>query len=325
MNEQTAGLAGPDNILAMPRFAGVVTFFRLPHLTDPTGLDIAVCGVPFDGGITNRTGARHGPRQVREMTHSHIRPFHPTTNRSPFEMCTAADLGDVPINPIVQKDSLQSIEDFFARIHAAGAIPLAAAGDHLISLPILRAIARDRPVGMVHFDAHTDTYDAVFGESPAYDNGTPFRRAVEEALVDPKRVIQIGIRGPRFSADDLAFSLESGMRVVEIEEYFALGNEGVAAEARRVVGDGPTYVSFDVDGLDAVFVPGTGALEIGGYAPRDAQVMIRGLRGLDIIGADMVEVSPPLAPLGGTARVGANMMFELSNVMAEAVVNRKGD
>ena len=315
---------GPRNIFSMPRFGGIVTFFRLPHRPDPAGLDVAVCGVPFDGGITNRTGARHGPRQVREMTHNHIRPVHPTTGRSPFDLCRVADVGDVPINPIDQQDSLERIEGFFAEIHAAGAVPLTAGGDHLVSLPILRALAKDRPVGMVHFDAHTDTYDTVFSDKFKYDNGTPFRRAVEEGILDPKRTIQIGIRGPRFSEDDLAFSLDNGMRVIEIDEYFELGNEAVIAEARRVTGDGPTYISFDVDALDAVYVPGTGAPEIGGYSPRDAQVMIRGLRGLHVIGADMVEVAPPLDPLGGTARVAANLMFELLDVIAESVVARRG-
>ena len=319
MNDTTNKTSG---VLSMPRFGGIVSFFRLPYRPDPAGVDIAVCGVPFDGGITNRTGARHGPRAVREMTHVHIRPVHPSTNRSAFELCKAADVGDVAVNPIDQADSLLRIEEFFTRIREAGAIPLAAGGDHLISLPILRALAKHRPVGMVHFDAHTDTYDSVFGDSPGYDNGTPFRRAVEEGLLDPKRVIQIGIRGPRFGTEDLKFSLDAGMRVIDIEEYFEMGNHAVIDEAHRVVGDGPVYVSFDVDALDAVYVPGTGVPEIGGFSPRDAQVMIRGLKGMDIVGADMVEVSPPLDAAGTTARVGANMMFELFDIMAEAVVAR---
>ncbi len=318
MDEPQGADSGPDNLLAMPRFAGITTFFRLPHQPSAEGLDVAIAGVPFDGGMTNKNGARHGPRQVREMSHAHIRPFHPTSERSPFRICRAADLGDVPINPINQADSLARIEAFMARIVAAGAKPLSVGGDHLVSLPILRAVARERPVGMVHFDAHSDTYDTVFDDP--YDNGTPFRRAIEEGLLAPERTIQIGIRGSQYSADDLTFARQSGIRVVTIDEYFELGNQAVVALARRVVGDGPVYLSFDVDALDPAYAPGTGAPEVGGYSVRDAQVMIRGLRGLDVVGADMVEVAPPLDPLGGTARVGANILFELMDVLAETVL-----
>ena len=305
-----------------PRFAGIATFFRLPHVADPSRLDVAICGVPFDGGVTNRPGARLGPRQVREMSASFIRRVHPGSNEAPADRCRVGDLGDSPVNPIDQQDSLRLIADYFAAIHRAGAVPLAIGGDHLVSLPILRGIARERPVGMVHFDAHTDTYDAVWSAASKYDNGTVFRRAVEEGLLDPKRTIQIGIRGSRFGFNDLEYSQKSGMRVVTIDEFFELGTERVVAEARRVAGDGPTYVSFDVDGLDAVFVPGTGAPEVGGYTTRDAQVMIRGLKGLNLVGADMVEVCPLMDESGATARVGANIAFELLEVLTDSVARR---
>ena len=222
-----------------------------------------------------------------------------------------------PINPISVPDSLDRIRGFYERIAAAGAVPLSAGGDHLVTLPILRAIAAKRPVGMVHFDAHSDTADSYFG-GERYTHGTPFRRAVEEGLLDPKRVIQIGIRGSMYDAHDLDFARESGIRIVTIEEFYGLGIDAVIAEARRVAGDGSTYVSFDVDGLDPVYAPGTGTPEIGGFTTHEAQRMIRGLQGLDLIGGDVVEVCPPFDPSGNTAIVGATMMFEILCLLAEA-------
>jgi len=304
--------------LLQPRFAGHISFFRLPVAARPAGIDIAVCGVPFDGGIGNRNGARLGPRQIRELSVNAGKPYHPISNRSPFARCRFADLGDAPVNPIDLGHSLELIEAFYRPIHAAGAIPLTAGGDHLVPLPILRVIARDRPVGLVHLDAHADTFDYFFDERFRYNHGTTFRRAVEEGLVDPKRTIQIGIRGPRFGPDDIGFSLRSGMRVVTIEEFYEIGLPRVIGEIRRVVGDRPTYVSIDVDALDSVYVPGTGAPEVGGFGPREAIEMIRGLAGLELVGADVVEVSPPLDPGGGTARIAAVLMFELAEVLAES-------
>jgi guanidinopropionase len=315
-------LAVKDPLLT-PRFAGHISFFRLPVTADPAGVDIAVCGVPFDGGIGNRNGARLGPRQIRELSVNAVKPYHPISNSSPFERCRFADLGDAPVNPIDLGHSLELIEGFYRQVHEAGATPLSAGGDHLVPLPILRVIARDRPVGLVHLDAHADTFDYFFDERFRYNHGTTFRRAVEEGLVDPKRTIQIGMRGPRFGPDDLGFSLRSGMRVVTIEEFFELGLARVIDEIRRVTGDGPTYVSIDVDALDAVYVPGTGAPEIGGFGPREAIAMIRGLAGLDLVGADVVEVSPPLDPGGGTARIAAVLMFELAEVMADSRLARR--
>jgi guanidinopropionase len=200
-------------------------------------------------------------------------------------------------------------------------VPLSAGGDHSISLPILRAIAADGPVGMVHIDAHTDTCNEEFGSR--FTHGTPFRRAVEEGLLDPKRTVQIGIRGAQNTEEPWAFSLESGMRVVFIEELTKLGVEETVAVARRVVEDGPTYVSFDVDSLDPAFAPGTGTPEVGGLTTIEAQALLRGLRGLDLIGGDVVEVSPPFDPTGNTALVGATMMYEILCVLAEAVDQRR--
>jgi len=311
----------PVSGIVAPRFAGIATFMRLPVTADPAAVDIGLIGVPWDGGTTNRPGARLGPRAIRDMS-SLMRRVHPTTKISPYQLARIADLGDTPVNPCDVADTLARIERFYARVHAAGAVPLSAGGDHLVTLPIFRAIAKERPVGMVHFDAHSDTWDRYFGDFK-YTHGTPFRRAIEEGLLDPRRTIQIGIRGSLYAADDLDWALAQGIRVVTIEEYFALGPQKVVAEARRVVGDGPTYVSFDVDALDPVYAPGTGTPEIGGFTTFEAQTMIRGLRGLDIVGGDVVEVSPPFDPSGNTALVGATMMFEILCILAEARAARR--
>lgn len=305
----------------LPRFAGIATFMRLPYAASPAGLDIALAGVPWDGGTTNRAGARHGPREIRNQS-TLIRRIHPESGIAPFALVRAADIGDVPVNPCEVIDTMDRIERFYAEIHAAGAAPLTAGGDHLSTLPIMRAIAKERPLGMVHFDAHSDTGDRYFGDC-RYTHGTPFRRAIEEGLLDPKRTIQIGIRGSLYRSDDMAFAEASGIRIVKIEEYFRLGPERVIAEARRVVGDGPTYVSFDVDGLDPVYAPGTGTPEVGGYTTYEAQRMIRGLRGLNLVGGDVVEVAPPFDPSGNTALVGATMMFEILCVLADAIAGRR--
>lgn len=309
-----------DSLMFKPRFSGQPSFFRLPVVDISTDVDIALCGVPFDGGSTNKTGAREGPRQIRELAHNQVRTVHPASNVSPFDRCRVFDVGDAPVNPLDQQESLNGITDFFARLAGHGARPLAAGGDHLVSLPILRALARHHgPLALVHFDSHTDTYDTIFRGSEKLDNGTPFRCAVEEGLIVPEKSVQIGIRGSRFGTGDLAYSLASGMRVITIDEYFELGPKPAAALIRDIVGDAKAYVSFDVDALDAVFVRGTGAPEIGGFTTRDAQVMLRALAGLDIVGGDVVEVCPSLDPGGGTALVAANLIFEILDVMAQRV------
>jgi len=305
----------------MPRFSGIATFMRLPHVSALEDVEIGLIGVPWDGGTTNRAGARHGPRQIRDMS-TMMRNVHHVSRIKPFDLCRCADLGDVPVNPIDLEDSLGRIERFFARVHGAGTIPLSAGGDHLITLPIMRAIARDRPVGMVHFDAHTDTWDRYFGEQ-FYTHGTPFRRAIEEGLLDPKRTVQIGIRGALYGDSDNDWGASQGIRVIDIDEMYRLGVPAVIAEARRVVGDGPTYVSFDVDGLDPVYAPGTGTPEIGGFTTFEAQQMLRGLQGLNLVGGDVVEVAPPFDPSGNTAIVGATMMFEILCLLADAAATRR--
>ena len=310
----------PIDGASVPRFAGMPSFMRLPYQPDPSQLDIALIGVPWDGGTTNRPGARHGPREIRAMS-SLMRRVHPVTDIAPYELARVGDHGDAPVNPIDLMDSLARIQAFYDKVVAAGAVPVTAGGDHLISLPILRAVARGRPVGLVHFDSHSDTNDRYFGDN-LYTHGTPFRRAIEEGLLDPKRIIQVGIRGSRYDPHDLDFAVEAGIRIVRIEEFFDLGTAAVIDEIRRVAGDGPVYVSFDVDGLDPAYAPGTGTPEIGGFTTHQAQRMLRGLRGLDIIGGDVVEVSPPFDPTGNTALVGASMMFELLCVVADRIGGR---
>ena len=304
----------------VPRFAGHSTFMRLPVIADPREVDIAIAGVPWDGGTTNRPGPRHGPRQVREMS-SLIKRVHPVTKISPYELCRVADVGDAPVNPIDLDRSLHTIHEFFAQIVHAGAVPLSIGGDHLSSLPILRAVAAKGPVGMIHFDAHSDTVDTYFG-GLKYTHGTPFRRAVEENLLDPKRVVQIGIRGSRYSAEELDWPLAQGMRIISIEEFEVMGVDTVLQHARKIAGDGPTYISFDIDALDPAFAPGTGTPEFAGLTSREANRLLRGLRGLNLVGADVVEVSPPFDPSGGTALAGANIAFELLCLLAEAVAAR---
>ncbi len=297
----------------LPRFAGVPTFMRLPHVTmdDPQfrNVQIGLVGVPWDSGTTNRPGPRHGPRQLRDAS-TMIRAQHPVTGLRPFETANCADLGDVGPNPADILDSMARITAFYDRLKAAGIRPLTAGGDHLTSLPVLRALAKDGPLGMVHFDSHTDLFHSYFGGT-MFTHGTPFRRAVEEGLLDPKRVIQIGIRGTMYDAEDRDFAKAVGIRIVTIEEYFDRCQLEIMAEAREIVGDGPTYVSYDIDFVDPTFAPGTGTPEVGGPNSFEALQVVRALAGLNIVGADLVEVSPPFDPSGGTAFLGVSIMFEL--------------
>ena len=304
----------------VPRFAGPSTFMRLP-MARPNEVDVALIGVPFDGGTTNRTGARHGPREIRNQS-SLVRRVHHVTGISPFDLARVADCGDVPVNPLDLNETLDNITRFMADVRRAGAIPLTAGGDHLISLPILRGLAEKAPLGMIHFDAHSDTYDNFFGSR--YNHGTPFRRAIEENLLDPKRVVQIGIRGAISDAKNYDFARSAGVRIVFIEELEERGAKAVMDEARAIVGDQPIYVSFDIDVLDPSVAPGTGTPEIGGITAREAQKLIRMLARLDIAGADCVEVSPPLDPTGGTALTAATLMFELLCIVVERRTVRPG-
>jgi guanidinopropionase len=303
-----------------PRFAAPASFMRLPVRADATGLDIALLGIPFDAATTNRPGTRHGPRELRSAS-TLMRRVHAVTHVAPTELCRIADVGDAPVNPVDVAETLARVEAFVAGLCAAGAWTLAAGGDHLMTLPVLRGMARGMPgvgpLGLVHFDAHSDTSDLYFGTS-RYTHGTPFRRAIEEGLLDPKRIVQIGIRGSLYGVDDMAWARDAGIRIMTIEECEDLGPDAVAAEARRIAGEAPCYLTFDIDCLDPAFAPGTGTPEAGGFTPREAMRMLRGLRGLNLVGADVVEVSPPYDSAGITAIAGATMMFEILCLLAES-------
>ena len=308
----------------LPRFAGVPTFMRLPHVPPSHerfgDVDIGLIGAPWDGGTTNRPGPRHGPRQLRDAS-TMIRAQHQASGIRPFEALNCADLGDVGPNPADIIDSMTRITEFYDRVKAAGITPMTAGGDHLTTLPVLRALAREAPLGMVHFDSHTDLFHSYFGGT-MYTHGTPFRRAVEEGLLDPKRVVQIGIRGTMYDSEDRDFARAEGIRLIEIEEFHARGVADVMQEARAIAGEGATYVSYDIDFVDPTFAPGTGTPEVGGPNSWQALQVCRELAGLDIVGADMVEVSPPFDASGGTAFLGVSIMFELLCVMTESAANR---
>jgi guanidinopropionase len=294
-------------------YGGVPTFLDAPHKEELVDLDIAIIGIPMDLGVTNRPGARFGPRAVRTI--ERVGPYHHAHRIAPATTLRIADVGDVPFRGRFKlEESLEDIEAYFTKVKAAGIRTLAVGGDHSITLPILKALGAERPVGLVHFDAHCDTGGPFDGSK--FHHGGPFRQAVLDGVLDPQRTIQIGIRG---SAELLwEFSYDSGMTVVHIEDVTARGTDWVIAKAREVVGDGPVYVSFDVDGLDPVFAPGTGTPEAGGLTLREAQAMLRGLAGLNVIGGDVVEVAPQYDATTSTVLAAAQALFEILCLMALA-------
>ncbi len=305
-----------------PRYTDIATFMRTPQVSRLDDLDIAMVGVPFDSWVTNRPGARHAPREIRNMS-SLTRTIHHVSRLNPYELCRVGDVGDVRFTNVYHLDeAIQSIEAFYRKLHAAGVIPLSAGGDHSITYPIFKAIAAHHPIGLIHVDAHTDTWDEFLGSN--VHHGAPFRRAVEDGLLDPERTVQIGIRGAQTTTEGWDYSAEKGMRVIFIEEFVTAGVDAVIAETRRIIGEGPAYISFDVDCLDPAYAPGTGTPEVGGLTTREAQALLRGLRGLDLVGGDVVEVAPPFDPGGNTALVAATMMYEILCLLAEAVASRKG-
>jgi guanidinopropionase len=299
---------------------------RLPHVPDGHArmgdVQIGLFGLPWDGGTSNRPGPRHGPRQLRDFS-TMIRAQHPVTGLRPFEAANCADLGDIGPNPVDGPDTLARFEAALAAIKARGIRPLAAGGDHLCTLPVLRGIARDAPLGLVHFDSHTDLFPAYFG-GKTLTHGNPFRNAVEEGLLDPKRMIQIGIRGTMYDSADRDFAKAHGIRIVTIEEFFARGIADVMDEAREIVGKKPAYMSYDIDFVDPSVAPGTGTPEWGGPNAYQAMQVVRECAGLNIVGADLVEVSPPVDPTGGTAWLGASLMFEMLCVMVAALTGTPG-
>ena len=309
---------GGDKVNPMrePRFTEIATFMRAPLAESLDNVDIGLIGVPTDLGVTNRAGARHGPREIRNSS-SLMRTFNLGMNVNPYELCRVADLGDVKFSHRYDLNKqVEQIESFFQTIVEKNILPISAGGDHSITYPILKAIAQEEPVGMVHVDAHTDTWGEIWGSK--FHHGAPFRLAVEAGVLDPNRTIQIGIRGGQNFMEGIEFSQSHGMRVVFMDEFSALGVDRVIQEARKTVGEGKTYISFDVDGLDPVYAPGTGTPELGGITTLEAQQLLRGLRGLNLIGGDVVEVAPPFDNTGNTALVGATMMFEILSLIADS-------
>jgi agmatinase len=304
----------PRDPFVSPRFGQVATFMLLPHTTDVTAVDVALLGVPYDGGTSYRAGARFGPRAVREQS-SLIRTWNPVLKVHPFERLRVADCGDVDVVPISIERTYEKIEARVDAIVAAGARPLCVGGDHSITLPILRSLARRHgPLGVIHFDAHPDTWDEYFGSK--FFHGTPFRRAVEEGAVDPRRMIQVGIRGPLYGPEDFAFQDQHGMEVLRIEP---IKEQGVAWAAERLarLRGGPVYCSFDIDALDPAYAPATGTPEVGGLTSYEALALVRSLAGHTLVGADVVEVAPPYDGPGQiTSLMAANLMFELVSVFA---------
>lgn len=301
----------------MPRFGGIATFMRLPGRSEPADLDVAVVGVPFDIGTSNRPGARFGPRGIRDESVL-LRPYNMATRAAPFDSLRIDDTGDVATNPYNLADSIERITAHYRALLTHDVIPVSIGGDHTIVLPILRAVAeRHGPVGLVHVDAHTDINDEMFGEKIAH--GTPFRRAVEEGLLDCDRVVQIGMRGTGYAADDFDWSREQGFRVVQVEECWHKSLVPLMEEVREQVAGGPVYLSFDIDGLDPSFAWGTGTPEVGGLTMAQALEIVRGCRGLDLVGCDLVEVAPAYDTTGTTSLTAANLLYEMLCVLPGVV------
>ncbi len=297
----------------MPRFGGITTFMRLPGTTPVAELDVAIVGVPFDIGTSNRPGARFGPRGIRNESVL-LRPYNMATRAAPFDRLVIDDTGDVATNPYNLADAVDRIEAHYRSLMDHGLITVSIGGDHTIVLPMLRAMAAEHgPVGLVHVDAHTDINDEMFGERIAH--GTPFRRAMEEGLLDPTRVVQIGVRGTGYAADDFDWSRRQGFRVVQVEECWHRSLTPLMAEVRDQLAGGPVYLSFDIDGLDPSVAPGTGTPEVAGLTAIQGIEIIRGCSGLDLVGADLVEVAPAYDPTGNTSLLGANLVYEMLCVL----------
>ncbi len=307
----------PANSFETPRFSGVRTFMRLPNNQDLGNADAAIVGAPFDTGASFRVGARFGPEGIRSVSHL-LRPYNPSQNVSIFEHLSVIDYGDVPVVPGYVEESYKRIAEGLEEIHRSGVVPVVLGGDHSIALPELRAAAAVHgPMALVQFDSHADTWDSLFGQK--HNHGTPFRRAVEEGLLDPSRSIQVGMRGSLYEAGDLDASRELGFDVVPTDEVRELGIPAVKERIRERVGDAKAYVSFDIDFVDPAYAPGTGTPEVGGYTSREAQEFARGLSGMGVVGYDVVEVYPQYdGPGQVTALLAANVAYEFLGLIAGA-------
>lgn len=307
----------PPDASKVPRFSDVATFLRTKRAEINENIDIGLCGVPFDIGLNYRTGPREAPGAVRHHSRL-IRQVHQTSGIQPHEMCNIADIGDAPINPLNKDESIANIETYFADLKAKNIRPIAIGGDHTIPTPILRGIAANAPVGVLHVDAHADTLDEFCGDK--VNHATFMRRVSEEGLIDPKRVVQLGLRGSRFSPHDIQFGIDAGWTVITFEDYEEMGRAAAIKLINETLGTGNTYVSIDIDGLDPTECPATPVPEIGGISARDMQMILRSLQGTDVVGADISEIAPCYDnPTGITSIVAANLMFELVCIIAHAI------
>ena len=304
----------PPDAMAYPRFEGIRTFMRLPHVTDLARVDLAVIGVPFDTGGTYRVGARFGPSGIRAESML-LRPYNPELDVNLFENLSIIDYGDLPITPGYLPESHAQIEEGVAPILGAGVTPLFLGGDHSVSLPLLRAVAkRHGPLGLIHFDAHSDLWESYFGGKDTH--GTPFRRAVEEGLLDVNRSIQVGLRGSLYGPEDYALPKTLGLEMISGPEMHLLGIPTVLERIRARAGNGPLYLSFDIDFIDPTYAPGTGTPEVGGATSLQALELLRGLQGLDFIAYDLVEVMPPYDVGANTCLLAANLAYEMISLEA---------
>lgn len=305
--------AQPQGGNEMPRFGGRGSMLRLPHIDGPEGLDAAFIGIPMDIGTSQRSGTRYGPRGIRNESVM-IRPYNMATGAAPFDSLHVGDLGDVPINTYSLLKSVDIIEQYYTQLNHYPLIPLTLGGDHTITLPILRALAKKHgPVGLIHVDAHTDTNDEMFGEKIAH--GTTFRRAVEEGLLDCQRVVQIGQRAQGYAGGDFQWGVDQGFRLIQVEDCWYRSLTPMMEEIRTYLGNGPVYLSFDIDGIDPAWAPGTGTPEVGGLTSIQGLEIVRGCKGLNLVGCDLVEVSPPYDISGMTAQMGANLLYEMLCVL----------
>ncbi len=309
----------PIDSLGTPRFAGISTFFRLPWVTDPEGLDVAVFGVPFDGGQSYRTGSRFGPGEIRKMSAT-VKPYNPSLGIAPYDYLNVADFGDCPVNPLDPNASRDMIEKFVERVVNAGAVPVAVGGDHSITLPILRAVAKKHgPLALIQVDSHLDTGDAYFGTR--FGGGTPFRRAVEEKLIDPHKWIQIGIRGSVYADDDYDFVKAHGATCITGDQIYERGFRWVLEQVRQLQ-DSVCYCTFDIDGIDPAFAPGTTAPVPGGPTSSDGIALVRALADFrKMVGFDLVEVQPSYDVGSVTSMLAASLMWEF--ISAYAVARRR--
>jgi len=305
----------PANSFETPRFSGVRTFMRLPNNRDIENADAAIVGAPFDTGASFRAGARFGPEGIRSASHL-LRPYNPSQDVEIFEHLSAIDYGDVTVVPGFIEESYEEIEKGLAEIHRAGVVPIVLGGDHSIALPELRAAAETHgPVALIQFDSHADTWDAYFGKK--YNHGTVFKRAVEEGLLRPESSIQVGMRGSLYDAGDLQASRDLGLDLQTTDNVREAGIEQTIDRIQDRVGDTKVYVSFDVDFADPVYAPGTGTPEVGGFTSYEAQKFVRGLRGLDVVGCDVVEVYPQYdGPGQVTSLLAANIAYEFLSLIA---------